>query len=334
MRRHRDTTPSFTLFSQLPCELRLKIWQDSLPASESNAVYFFRDWKWKPHTPSRPLTSPPAPLLEEDADLEADIINPHVPITLPQIHVNHEARQVAVKWAQRHNLHIQIHERAWDEDYDAGGRIVIRPWQPAQDAVYVGSDRWDEFCQRPCTFPFDGRAAVLYGTVDCGYDALSGSSPTTSSPSWSLFSRPSPRSVEIRSLAVPAADARGGQLAGLLHCLPNLEVLKLVYGPLPQPHEREDEALVPRRWALEDADGKDGVRPFYYTDAPMGGGRYAAREGEEVLRGATLRAHVQGVERMLLREVKRCEVESEAREMVEEEDKLPFRVEAVVFARE
>ncbi|KAJ6785510.1 hypothetical protein PWT90_10584 [Aphanocladium album] len=329
-------SPSFTLFSKLPCELRLQIWQDSLPESETNAVYFFRDWKWKPHTPSiissSSSSTPPTPLIETDNELGEDVVNPHVPIYLPQVSVNHEAREVALKWAARNNLSVQLHERAWDEDEDAGGRIVTRPWEPRRDAVYVGSDKWDEFCQRACTFPFDGQAAVYYGTVDCGYASLNGASPT--SPSSSLFGRPTPRSVEIRTLAVPAADVRGRELAGLLHCLPNLETLQLVYGKLPQPHEREEEPLVPRRWTLasahDEADG--GVRPFYYTDAPMGGGRYAPRD-EEPLRGETLLKHVDDVEKMLLREVKQCEVESEARDAVEGDDSLPFTLEAVVMVR-
>lgn len=324
-------SPSFTLFRQLPCELRLKIWQDSLPATETNAVYFFRDWKWKPHAP---VPHTPQPLLETDDELGEDVVNPHVPIYLPQICVNHEAREVALKWAKKHNLTLQLHERAWDEDRDAGGQVVVRPWQPASDAVYVGSDKWDEFCQRPCTFPFDGQAAVYYGTVDCGYAALNGApSPSSVSSATGLFERPAPRQhVAIRTLAVPAADVRGRELAGLLHCLPNLEKLQLVYGPLPQPHEREEEPLVPRRWGLASAP-YDGVKPFYYTDAPHGGGRYAAREEEAPLQGTELLKHVDDVEKMLLREVKQCEVESEARDAVEGDDRLPFTLEAVVFAR-
>lgn len=329
-RNGRSKPPTFTLFNQLPCELRLKIWEDSLPESEGNAVYFFRDWKWNPHTPA---TDSPSPLIEEDDELNEDIINPHVPISLPQVLVNHEAREVALRWAEKNNITLSIHERAWDEDHDAGGRIVTRSWQPKQDAVYISSDKWDEFFERPCTFPFDGDAAVLYGTVDCGYSSLS-DAPSTSFPS-SVFGRPDPRTVQIRTLAVPAADVRGRQLAGLLHCMPNLERLKLVYGQLPQPHEREEEPLVPRRWALENAhEVAEGVRPYYYTDAPRGGGRYAAREEEAPLEGTSLLEHVHEVERMLLRELKQCEVESEARDAVEQDDSLPFLLEAVVFSRE
>ncbi|TQV94975.1 hypothetical protein V2A60_009947 [Cordyceps javanica] len=359
-------SPTFTLFRQLPCELRLKIWHDSLPATEGSAVYFFRDWKWKPEDPTRGRGGAASPILETDDDLGEDVVHPHVPVHLPQISVSYEARQVALRWAARHGLDLRIHERAWDEEHDAGGRIVVRPWQPRRgDAVYVCRDRWDDFCRRPCTFPFDGQAAVYYGTADCGYAAASSSS--------CIFGRPAPRSVEIRTLAVPIAVAvaavdQGKQeddegddeeegrdeeeeeeavapfaraLAGLLHCLPNLTRLQLVYGPVPQPYEREDEALVPRRWALESAHeasdsgvrGGGGVRPFYYTDAPRGGGRYAAREGETPLRGEALQRHVEDVERALLREVKRCEVESEARDAVEGNDRLPFTLEAVVFAR-
>ncbi|OAA70972.1 hypothetical protein LEL_09563 [Akanthomyces lecanii RCEF 1005] len=330
-------SPSFTLFGQLPCELRLKIWHDALPESEGSAVYFFRDWKWKPHAPETAADAPSRPLLETDDELGEDVVNPHVPVYLPHISVNYEAREVALRWAARENLTLQLHERAWDEEHDAGGRVVVRPWQPRRgDAVYVGRDRWDDFCQRPCTFPFDGQAAVYYGTVDCGYAALSSTSPcaAAAASSGGLFGRPAPRSVEIRTLAIPAADVPGAALAGLLHCLPNLERLQLVYGPLPQPHEREDEALVPRRWALTSAhDEAAGVRPFHFTDAPMGGGRYAARADEAPLLGERLLKHVDDVEKMLLREVKRCEVESEARDAVEGDDSLPFTLEAVVLAR-
>ncbi len=342
MRRPNGLAPSptFSLFSKLPCELRLQIWHDALPDAEGSAVYFFRDWRWKPHTPPPPSDAV-RPVTERDAELDEDVVNPHVPVRhLPHVSVCYEAREVALKWAARNKLSLQIHERAWDEEHDAGGRVVVRPWQPRQDAVYVGRDRWDEFCQRPCTFPFDGQAAVYYGTVDCGYGSLNGATPSTSSSSPSspgLFSRPAPHTVEIRTLAIPAADVPGAALAGLLHCLPNLERLQLVYGPLPQPYEREDEALVPRRWTLGCAHAAaevDGVRPFYYTDAPMGGGRYAPRADEAPLLGTSLLKHVDDVEKMLLREVKRCEVESEARDAVEGNDSLPFTVEAVVLVRE
>ncbi|EGX95637.1 hypothetical protein CCM_00291 [Cordyceps militaris CM01] len=344
--RPNGVAPSrtFTLFQQLPCELRLQIWQDALPDAEGSAVYFFRDWKWNPaEAPDNDdhHHHQPRPVLETDTELGEDIVNPHVPVDgLAHVCVNHEARSVALKWAARHGLAaLQLHERAWDEPHDAGGRVVVRPWQPRRrgDAVYVGMDRWDDFCRRPCTFPFDGQAAVYYGTVDCGYYAWS-------SATSGLFARPAPHSVAIRTLALPAAAAgvAARALAGLLHCLPNLRRLQLVYGPLPQPHEREDEPLVPRRWTLADAHAMtDGVRPFYYyaDDAPMGGGggggggRYAPREGEAPLRGRALLEHVQQVERILLSEVKRCEVESEARDAVEGEDRLPFTLEAVVFVR-
>ncbi|OAA62997.1 hypothetical protein ISF_04873 [Cordyceps fumosorosea ARSEF 2679] len=329
-------SPVFTLFTRLPCELRLAIWEHALPSSRDFdlcAVYFFRDWKWNPHEPSSSR-----PVLETDDELGEDVVNPHVPLPhLPHVSVCHEARSVALRWAAARQPHnrlaagLQVHERAWDEDVDAGGRLAVRAWQPRRDAVYVGRERWDDFCRRPCTFPFDGQAAVYYGTVDGGYAAAS-----HHHHHHSLFGRPAPRGVEIRTLAIPAgADIPGRALAGLLHCLPNLERLRLVYGPLPQPHEREDEPLVPRRWTLRSADGvPDGVRVHHYTDAPMGGGRYAPREEDgEPLRGEALRRHVDEVERMLLREVKRCEVESEARDAVESHDRLPFTLEAAVFER-
>ncbi|KAM3478129.1 hypothetical protein MY8738_006114 [Beauveria namnaoensis] len=339
-------SPSFTLFSQLPCELRLQIWHDALPACEGSAVYFYRDWKWEPSIPSP--SSPRRPILETDAELACDVVHPHVPVHhLPHVSVCYEAREVALQWAARHGLSLQLHERAWDEEHDAGGRVVVRPWHPGRgDTVYVGRERWDDFCQRPCTFPFDGAAAVYYGTVDGGYAAMPAPSTSSSSSSAAaggggggggggLFARPTPRSVEIRALAVPATDVPVRALAGLLHCLPNLARLQLVYGALPQPHEREDEALVPRRWTLVSAHHCEagGVRPWRYTDAPMGGGRYAPCE-EAPLEGEALRRHVDEVERSLLREVKRCEVESEARDAVEGDDSLPFTLEAVVLVRE
>ncbi|OAA51386.1 hypothetical protein BBO_01333 [Beauveria brongniartii RCEF 3172] len=228
-------SPSFTLFSQLPCELRLQIWHDSLPASEGSAVYFFRDWKWEPSIPS----PSPRPILETDAELACDVVHPHVPVHhLPHVSVCYEAREVALQWAARHGLSLQLHERAWDEEHDAGGRVVVRPWHP-------------------------GRGDTVY------------------------------------------------------------------------PHEREDEALVPRRWTLVSAAHHEagGVRPWRYTDAPMGGGRYAPGE-EAPLEGEALRRHVDEVEKSLLREVKRCEVESEARDAVEGDDSLPFTLEAVVLVRE
>ncbi|KAM3554860.1 hypothetical protein MY1884_005914 [Beauveria asiatica] len=331
-------SPSFTLFRQLPCELRLQIWHDSLPASEGSAVYFFRDWKWEPSVPP----PSPRPILEADAELACDVVRPHVPVRhLPHASVCCEAREVALQWAARRGLSLQLHERAWDEEHDAGGRVVVRPWHPGRgDSVYAGRDRWDDFCRRPCTFPFDGAAAVYYGTVDGGYAALPAPA-AAGGCGGGLFARPTPRSVEIRALAVPAADVPARALAGLLHCLPNLARLQLVYGALPQPHEREDKALVPRRWTLVSAHGEagggggGGVRPWRYTDAPMGGGGGWYAPGEEApLEGEALRRHVDEVEKSLLREVKRCEVESEARDAVEGNDSLPFTLEAVVLVRE
>jgi len=126
-------TSVFTLFPNLPGELRNQIWQESLPSSKiiKPTFYFFKKGCWKSGVKQHNQLQPS----NFDLDLLED-----VQFRLPQLFVNHEARSIALSWIQKHDIRF----RTLKND-GAVNPVFVRLFNAARDALYVPSERYHDF---------------------------------------------------------------------------------------------------------------------------------------------------------------------------------------------
>ncbi|GMF75133.1 unnamed protein product [Aspergillus oryzae] len=141
-------TAVFTLFPNLPPELRNQIWRDTLPDKVRQALYFYKRGCWR----TRRLT-------EDDEDyshdndqhnicheFRHDLLDP-MKFEVPLLFVNSEARGVALTWMQGQGLKIRFCE-------DRQNPIVIRSFDPDHDTLYISLKTWDDFSNEPYDIVF------------------------------------------------------------------------------------------------------------------------------------------------------------------------------------
>ncbi|KAK7416194.1 hypothetical protein QQX98_005391 [Neonectria punicea] len=118
------TYPSFTLFSELPAELRNRIWRQVLPEQDGPALYPFRTGFWRP----RYLSAS-----DEGYDAHAG------DNAILEFFVSREARSIALGWLREQN--IKAH---FDEDGQCFS--LTRPFDSMRDTLYIADSEFLDFC--------------------------------------------------------------------------------------------------------------------------------------------------------------------------------------------
>ncbi|PYI23541.1 hypothetical protein BO99DRAFT_181500 [Aspergillus violaceofuscus CBS 115571] len=122
----------FSKFRYLPAELRIHIWEDSLPQKLGRPIYRWREGCWQ-LSPSDPNTGAGQLKLEFRHTLLHN-----VRIDLPQLCVNQEARAIALGWLQRQGATITV-------DPAQQPLTVARVFDPMHDALYVCSGASEDY---------------------------------------------------------------------------------------------------------------------------------------------------------------------------------------------
>ncbi|KAF7558424.1 hypothetical protein G7046_g5740 [Stylonectria norvegica] len=136
---------SFPLFSNLPPELRNQIWNHALPTTDGPVLYFFGEDNWD--------FSPTVTVSQANVDAgtqatcKLDFEAKHKPanrvrIVVPLRDVCHEARRVALAWAEKRGI-----EERFNEERQC--HIFTRPIDPTYDTLCFGRKEWNLFCQVP-----------------------------------------------------------------------------------------------------------------------------------------------------------------------------------------
>ncbi|UKZ60674.1 uncharacterized protein TrAtP1_001944 [Trichoderma atroviride] len=139
--RHR----AFHLFPCLPAELRLQIWQETLPDLDGVTLHGYKKGCWDLRDP----------LPEEFNDEESDALTradkildfrhemlDDVHIDMPIVFVNREARSTALSWARAQGIKM-------DFNTDKACHVFVLPFNPWQDALFINSHKLEEFCVEP-----------------------------------------------------------------------------------------------------------------------------------------------------------------------------------------
>ncbi|RHZ53849.1 hypothetical protein CDV55_100260 [Aspergillus turcosus] len=134
--------PTFPPFSNLPPELRIQIWQASLPEKDSPALIFFKKGCWRLRRLSESEqgydpTDPHHPHFYFDPELLD-----HVEVNVPLFFVNREARAIALAWCHSQGISIRF-------SGNQQSPIFARPFNSEQDVLYVPLDQWDGFLCEP-----------------------------------------------------------------------------------------------------------------------------------------------------------------------------------------
>ncbi|KAF7622111.1 hypothetical protein F9C07_8145 [Aspergillus flavus] len=141
-------TAVFTLFPNLPPELRNQIWRDTLPDKVRQALYFYKRGCWR----TRRLTEDDEDYSHDNDQLNIchefrhDLLDP-MKFEVPLLFVNSEARGVALTWMQGQGLKIRFCE-------DRQNPIVIRSFDPDHDTLYISLKTWDDFSNEPYEIVF------------------------------------------------------------------------------------------------------------------------------------------------------------------------------------
>ncbi|THV44669.1 hypothetical protein BGAL_0597g00040 [Botrytis galanthina] len=148
------TSPStFPLFSSLAPELRIQIWQESLPSEFPPALYFYKRGCWQPRifTESDPgyydgvSEQSTTEDLNRNMEFCYDLLD-SIHVQTPLLFVNHEARKITLTWACSHGIEI------------CGDPLFPRlslPFNPIRDILYVSADLWDEIYVEPYIRSFE-----------------------------------------------------------------------------------------------------------------------------------------------------------------------------------
>lgn len=142
----------FPLFPSLPAELRNQIWRDALPDKIRRPLYFYKKGCWCPRYIT--ATDPKYSYLHNaEHDDYNDDYNRYflfyhekldcVNLELPLFFVNHEAHAIALRWIHEQGLKI----RFYTDDQESF--LVMRPFNPLTDTLYVPSHKWDEINFEP-----------------------------------------------------------------------------------------------------------------------------------------------------------------------------------------
>ncbi|RAL07940.1 uncharacterized protein BO97DRAFT_408674 [Aspergillus homomorphus CBS 101889] len=127
---------AFPQFSRLPAELRIQIWNDSLPDKLGRPIYPWREgcWHWIYPNSDREDVMP-------ELEFGCKLLD-NVRLEVPQFFVSCEARMVVTKWVQRQGLRIMF-------DRERQSLAIVRGFDSNHDTLYVSSDDWVHFTLEP-----------------------------------------------------------------------------------------------------------------------------------------------------------------------------------------
>ncbi|KAG0161549.1 hypothetical protein PDIDSM_9083 [Penicillium digitatum] len=127
---------TFHPFTRLPTELRLQIWRSALPERDKPAFTPYPKGGWLPVAPESQHASNihQAPVEWKFCPQSLDQIR----VKIPLADVNHEARQVALKWAHKQGFEVIFHN-------DRQCFIFLRPFEPMRDLIWIGGDEFELF---------------------------------------------------------------------------------------------------------------------------------------------------------------------------------------------
>lgn len=141
-----ESPKSFHLYSSLPLELRIQIWQESLPSQIKPAVFKYKRGCWW----ARHLT-------DADVGYEHDSVDGNLVLEfrhgmlgasrfdVPLAGTTQEARDAALSWAARHGIEVVPGEPP----------IFVRPFHPELDILYVAQEDWDSLLREPLERPWE-----------------------------------------------------------------------------------------------------------------------------------------------------------------------------------
>ncbi|KAL6893365.1 hypothetical protein GGI43DRAFT_182258 [Trichoderma evansii] len=229
---------AFHLFPCLPAELRLHIWQDTLPDLHGVTLHGYKKGCWDLRDPLEGESDE-----ENDAFTRADKILDFrlemlddVHIDMPIVFVNREARATALSWARTQGI-------IMDFNTERGCHLFVLPFDPWQDALFINSHKLEEFCLEP--------ADRLAGLQLRGQSA---------------YSNPA-----ITRVALPhtALTSEMSVFYDLLHWFPRLQVIYIIVdidiGPtLPKysstaERRRATERMKHQRWKVSETQGHSYV---------------------------------------------------------------------------
>lgn len=142
-----NATASFTLFPDLPPELRTQIWQDALPDVIGPGLYRYKPGCWEP----RLLTEGEYGYLPGDDNNNWILEFRHdrlggARLNIALVSVNREARDIALDWAAKQDVEIR---------QVGDSQVLIRPFDPERDCMYVSPDDWYGFQIEEIELPWD-----------------------------------------------------------------------------------------------------------------------------------------------------------------------------------
>jgi len=134
MQTPAGNSPIFHLFSNLPPELRNQIWHEALPEI-GPTLYFYKEecYELSMLTKSNDPEDDPDRMVVE---FNLDLLDP-APVDVPLVHVNLEARSIAMAWAHKQGLKIQKFQTALPP-------VFVKAFDKRCDVLYIplyNSDR-------------------------------------------------------------------------------------------------------------------------------------------------------------------------------------------------
>lgn len=138
------TSSMFSLFSDLPPELRDQIWRDALPEKLGPGLYFYKKGCWRP----RRLTASDVGYdpVRDDLNLVFEFRHDLLDATqfeMPLAYVNREARGIALAWIREQDMAIR------PRDDKPLYPIYRRSFDPMRDALYIPLEEWENCLAEP-----------------------------------------------------------------------------------------------------------------------------------------------------------------------------------------
>lgn len=211
----------FPLFLSLPPELRNQIWHDALPEKDEPALFPYRKGCWCPRCISGSGNGY-NPEYPADIYLEFrhDLLEP-VQVEVPLVFVNREARTIALAWVHNQGIEMRFRE-------DKQCHVFVRPFDPAQDTLYITPDEVDDYYTETLIQPYEPGPNDRFMNTPC----------------------PSPTRI-----AVPEAQIQRDPvvLFEMIDWFYNLRELFIIVGRRP---DLEEDMKMQRQWKLKSTHGR------------------------------------------------------------------------------
>jgi hypothetical protein len=139
---------TFTHFPDLPAELRIQIWEESLPSELPPALHFYRQGCWHPWRlqPDHEWYNAKYPTHNLIVHFKHQMLDP-VPVKtpVPLLSVCREARDVALGWAAKQGMRPASDAKAEKHEGAGPARFISPPFDVSRDVMYIPQDRFADF---------------------------------------------------------------------------------------------------------------------------------------------------------------------------------------------